>query len=180
MTRAEDALGGIWEATLQPPHSELPHGTTRALQVRYCSHLGCRICSHSAGQWIPIPACLHVCRLSSSSCPDLPSDGMDTSHSWPAQEVQEPLPTACCRAEVERSSFLPQTALEAQALLAESPVLAGAGTAGGDLAKAAIPGRGSAGGRDWIKERRRPRLLAPLAVTPPGWREARPRHPARQ
>ncbi|XP_062466606.1 semaphorin-3B [Pezoporus occidentalis] len=65
---------------------------------------------------------------------------MDTSHAWPAQEVQEPWPTACCRAEVERSCFLPQTPLEAQALPAELPVLAGAGTAGGGLAKAAIPG----------------------------------------
>lgn len=103
---------------------------------------------------------------------------MDTSHAWPAQEVQEPLPAACCRAEVERSCFLPQTPLEAQALPAELLVLAEAGTARGDLAKAAIPGCGSAGGRDGIKEGRRQHLLAPLVVTPPGWREARPRHPA--
>lgn len=97
-----------------------------------------------------------------------------------AQEVQEPLAAACRRAvpgspaEAERSRFLPQTSLGAQALPAELPMLARAGTAGGDLAQAAIPGCGSADGREGIKERRCRHLLALLAVTPPCWQGAMP------
>lgn len=77
-------------------------------------------------------------------------------------------------AEVERSRFLPLTPLGARALPAELQMLAGAGTAGGDLAEAAIPGCGSASGRDGIKERERQHLLVPSAATPPRWRGARP------
>lgn len=77
----------------------------------------------------------------------------------------------------ERSRFLPQTLLGARALPAELHTLAGAGTARGDLAEAAIPGCGSASGRGGIKERKRQHLLVPSAVTPPRWRGARPPAP---
>lgn len=96
--------------------------------------------------------------------------------------MQEPCPLPAAvpppgPAEVQRSRFLPLTPPGARALPAELQMLAGAGTAGGDLAEAAIPGCGSASGRVGIKERERQHLLVPSAATPPRWRGARPPAP---
>ncbi|XP_036247085.1 semaphorin-3B [Molothrus ater] len=92
---------------------------------------------------------------------------------WPVPAAVPPLGPA----EVQRSRFLPLTPPGARALPAELQMLAGAGTAGGDLAEAAIPGCGSASGRVGIKERERQHLLVPSAATPPRWRGARPPAP---
>lgn len=114
-----------------------------------------------------------------AGCPAATGSG----HPSDGTEVRELLAAACCRvnpgspAEVERSRFLPQTPLGAWALPAELPMLAGAGTARGDLAKAAMPRHGSAGSREGIKEGRCRHLLAPPAVTPPRWQGARPPAP---
>lgn len=89
------------------------------------------------------------------------------------------LPAACCHAtpgspaEVGRSHFLPQTPLGVRLLLAELPMHTRTGTTRGDLAEAAIPQHGSAGGREGIKERRSRHLLTLPAVTHPRWQGAR-------
>lgn len=135
---------------------------------------------------MPVPALLPTCRVSSSQwswssfrwhgCIPCPADSPRHRRCRSAGRCLLP-----CRprspAEVERSRFLPQTPLGARALPAELQTLAGAGTARRDLAEAAIPGCGSASGREGIKERKLQHLLVPSAVTPPRWRGARPPAP---
>lgn len=154
--------------------------------MRYCSCLGCRIYTHPEGSWIPVPALLHTCRVSCSRWSrspirwhgSIPWCRVGSPRTGDAGALAVSLP---CRprspAEVERNCFLPLTPLGAWALPAELQMLAGAGTAGRDLAEAAIPGCGSASGRDGIKERKLQHLLVPSAVTPPHWRGARPPAP---
>lgn len=106
--------------------------------------------------------------------PGHPSDGT---------EVRELLAAACCRvtpgrpAEVERSPFPTTNTAGGLGTASRATDARRAGTARGDLAEAAMPRRGSAGGREGIKEGRCRHLLAPPAVTPPRWQGARPPAP---
>lgn len=145
-----------------------------------------RICVHPEGQWMPVPALLPALRVSSSRQSWSPLRWHECTHSLLAQPRHRGFRSAVgsvlpilprSPAEAERSRFLPQTAPGARALPAELQMLSGAGTAGRDLAEAALAGCGSGSGRDGIKEREQQQHLpVPSAATPPLWRGARHRH----